>query len=255
MRVGLSLLLSHAVRPGTGPWGRAGKSPRPAVRGVQAGAVAGSRTGDAGLPAVAARKLLAQGRIDEPLQLLRSGDNHVFRAGDAVLRLSPLTADPSAQMALAARLEQEGVPVLRGLADLGVVDGMRASLWELVDSGPKAAVDYEALGRAVARLHSVPAASMPPVVRLPWYADAQWLEMDGNLERAAGTGLLDDAGLGALRRACDELRGWAETAAGGREVGATGTCIPTTSWSATGSRSSSTGTRSVSGLRRGTTPP
>lgn len=130
---------------------------------------AGRETTETGSPGATARKLARQGRVDEPVELLRSGDNHVFRAGNAILRLSPLSADPSGQMALAARLEEQGVPVQRGLADLGVVDGMRASLWELIDAGPDAAIDYEALGRAVARLHSMPpdtiACRIPPPLR------------------------------------------------------------------------------------------
>ena len=179
---------------------------------------AGRETTETGSPGATARKLARQGRVDKPVELLRSGDNHVFRAKNAILRLSPLTTDPSGQMALAARLEEQGVPVQRGLADLGVVDGMRASLWELIDAGPDAAIDYEALGRAVARLHSLPPDTITCLISLPRYADAQWLQLDANLERAAETGLLDDTALGALRRACDELHGWAEAAARGPQV-------------------------------------
>ncbi|MHB1924702.1 MAG: hypothetical protein ACYCSJ_08440, partial [Acidimicrobiales bacterium] len=101
-------------------------------------------------------ELVARGVIRSPVELLRSGSNHVFRAGDVVVRISDPSRDVAGQMLLAEQLAAAGVPVLLPLADLGDAGGARVSLWEYVEPAPDTRVDFAGLGRAVARLHTIP---------------------------------------------------------------------------------------------------
>ena len=132
----------------------------------------------------------------------------MFRAGEKVLRLSPPERDVSALIALTTALDREGIPVLRPLEDLGLVDGMRATVWEYVPP-EEAPVDFEALGRAAARLHAIPPSRLTGVSPLPSFGAAEWLNLGANLTAAAATGLLDEESHDILRHRCRELRDWA----------------------------------------------
>ncbi|WP_270038857.1 phosphotransferase enzyme family protein [Solirubrobacter ginsenosidimutans] len=135
------------------------------------------------------------------VELLRSGANHVFRAGDAVIRVAAGSADVAGQVRLARRLVAEGFPVPAPLADAETVDGVPVSLWEYV-AGAGRTIDYEQLGAIIARLHAVAPSELGA---LPFFGDAAWLAVD---RRLAQTG----TELPALVRACDALRGWQERA-------------------------------------------
>lgn len=150
--------------------------------------------------------------INDPIQVLRTGANHVFRAGDAVVRVAAQSADVSGQVALARWLASEGFPVAAPLADAEAVDGAKVSLWEYIDADEGRPIDFEQLGEVVARLHRVAPARLEHVVELPFCGDAAWLAVDPNLALAEATNVVDADGLEALRRESIALRGWHERA-------------------------------------------
>jgi Ser/Thr protein kinase RdoA (MazF antagonist) len=167
------------------------------------------RTGVA--PDVAKRlaQIAARGRgIKESIQPLRTSANHVFRAGDVVVRVAPESADVSGQVALGRWLVSEGFPVAAPLADAEVIGGAKVSLWEYVDADEGRPIDFQQLGEIVARLHRVPPARLTDVVSLPFFGDAPWLALEQNLGLAEAANVVDAEALAALRRRCDALRDW-----------------------------------------------
>jgi Ser/Thr protein kinase RdoA (MazF antagonist) len=146
--------------------------------------------------------------IRDPIQPLRTGANHVFRAGDAVVRVAPQSPEVSAQVGLARWLVSEGFPVAAPLADPDVVDGANLSLWEYIKADQDRPIDFEQLGEVVACLHRVAPARLNDVVALPFCGDAAWLGVEQNLELAEAANVVDADGLAALRRACVALRDW-----------------------------------------------
>jgi Ser/Thr protein kinase RdoA (MazF antagonist) len=150
--------------------------------------------------------------IKEPPQPLRTGANHVFRAGDVVVRVAPPSADVSSQVALARRLAAEGFNVPAALAGPEVVGEATVSLWEHIDTDERRPIDFEQLGEVVARLHRVDPASLRDVVALPFCDAPAWLAVERRLEEVEAANLLDAEGLAALRREAVALRGWQERA-------------------------------------------
>jgi len=150
--------------------------------------------------------------INDPIQALRTGANHVFRAGDVVVRVAPRSADVSSQVALARWLVSEGFPVAAPLADADVVDDAKVSLWEYIHADERRPIDFEQLGGVVARLHRVAPARLKEVVALPFCGDAAWLAVEQNLALAEAANVVDADGLAALKRECVALRGWQERA-------------------------------------------
>jgi len=120
------------------------------------------------LAAVAARRH----GIEAPIEPLRTGANHVFRAGDVVVRVARRSADMSSQVALARWLVSEGFPVAAPLADPEVVGGGKLSLWQYIDADEGRPIDFRQLGELVARLHRLPPARLREVVALPFCGDA-----------------------------------------------------------------------------------
>ena len=150
--------------------------------------------------------------IKDPIRPLRTSANHVFRAGDVVVRVAPQSADVSGQVALARRLLSEGIHVAAPLADADVVDGAKLSLWEYIDVDVRRAIDFEQLGEVLARLHRVAPARLRDVVALPFCGDAAWLAVEQNLALAEAANVVDADGLAALRRECVALRDWQDRA-------------------------------------------
>lgn len=62
----------------------------------------------------------------------------MFRVGDAVVRVSPAGVDVAGQVALAHWLSERGLPVLCPTAGPLAVDGVTATVWELICLGPRA---------------------------------------------------------------------------------------------------------------------
>ena len=150
--------------------------------------------------------------IKDPIQPLRTGANHVFRAGDVVVRVAPQSADVSGQVALARWLVSEGFPVAAPLADADVVGGAKLSLWEYIQTDERRPIDFEQLGEVVARLHRVAPARLENVVALPFCGDAAWLAVEQNLALAEAANVVEADGLAALRRECVALRDWHDRA-------------------------------------------
>ena len=65
--------------------------------------------------------------IKAPVEPLRAGANHVFRASDVVIRVAPRSADVASQVALARWLVSEDFPVAAPLADAETINGTRLS--------------------------------------------------------------------------------------------------------------------------------
>lgn len=160
------------------------------------------------LAGVAARRY----GVEERVEPLRSGANHVFRAGDLVIRVAAPSADVAGQAALARWLGSRGFRVPAPLGDAQVVDGATLSLWEHIDADARRAIDFAQLGQLVARLHQIPPALLDDVAALPFCGDAPWLAVEHHLSLAEQTHLIDAAGLAALREHCVALRGWQDRA-------------------------------------------
>ena len=134
------------------------------------------------------------------VELLRSGANHVFRAGDVVIRVAARSADVDGQVRLARRLVAAGFPVASPLGDAETIGGLPVSLWEHVDADADRAIDYVQLGAIIARLHRVAPAELGA---LPFFADAAWLQVDRRLAQVDAS---------ELEPVCEALRGWQERA-------------------------------------------
>ena len=156
--------------------------------------------------------------IRAPLEPLRAGANHVFRAGEAVIRVAPQSVDVAGQVALARWLIAEGFAVPAPLEEAEQIDGSWVSLWEYVPADPGRPVEFEQLGEVVARLHGVAPARVDDVVPLPCCGDAAWLAIERRLADAEAVGVVAGSGLSALRQASLGLRGWRERARRGVQV-------------------------------------
>lgn len=150
--------------------------------------------------------------IDAPVQSLRAGVNHVFLAGDAVIRIAPRSADVPRQVALARWLRSEGFLVAVPLGDAEIVGDASVSLWERIDAGHDRPIDFEQLGAVVSRLHRISSDRLREVVTLPFCGDAAWLGVEQRLRVVEEDNLLSGDGVAALKRECTALRGWRDRA-------------------------------------------
>ena len=156
--------------------------------------------------------------ISEPVEPLRRGTNHVFRAGDVVLRVAPESADVAGQVALARWLAAEGFPVAAPLADPEIRAARRSASGTTSARTRIVRSTSSGLGAVVARLHRIQPARLNGVVPLAFCGDAAWLRVEQRLEAAEAANLVDAEGLVALRQAGVALRGWHERARRGELV-------------------------------------
>lgn len=129
-------------------------------------------------------------------ELVRSGMNATFRAGDLMLRVSRPTAPAAASAALHRQLTSAGVPVPEPARDEVVMVGdLAVTAWvRIVDSGT--AVDWVAVGAAVALIHELSVAEVPapyPVSdprTFPWWDfDRLISEIGSEIDTQARLGL------------------------------------------------------------------
>ena len=153
--------------------------------------------------------------LPEPT-LLRRGMNAIFVCGAEVLRVGRATAPAVASHELAATLTNHGVrvapPVTGHAAD---VDGFAVTGWEYVHE-VDAAVDWKAVGEAVARIHMLEPSDLPPAYPLPSPTTFPWWDFDALLDAVADR--IDDAALGGLTRTIRDGEGWREAVGVGAVV-------------------------------------
>lgn len=157
-------------------------------------------------------RVAAERGIDDQVVLLRAGMNHVFRAGDVVLRVAPDHVDGQGHVELAQRLLEAGLPVVRPLDDAVSLDGFVVTIWEHIDQAHHARIDYQQVGAAIARLHRIDTGWLPPRVRLAWCGQADWLQLESVYMRAAAAGVVDSHDLAVLAREYEALADWQQQA-------------------------------------------
>ena len=154
-------------------------------------------------PTAAARRAAEAWQLPTP-ELLRSGMNAVFVAGEAVLRVS--TSAPAIE--LANVLTAAGVRVPVPVHDEAFVDdGLVVTAWQRVVAADSEA-DWREVGRMVKIVHGLPGVPVP----LPRCDEFPWWHFDALLDDVGD--LVDDAALAGLRATVDHHRGWQDWTGG-----------------------------------------
>src|SRR5262245_55316523 len=114
----------------------------------------------------------------EPPHLVRMGMNGALRSGDVILRVSRPTSPMALALRLADRLLTEGIRVVAP-ARADVVefdDGLAVTAWERIDFDLEARIDWEQVGRMVAKVHRIEPSGVDHP--LPYCADFPWWQFD-----------------------------------------------------------------------------
>jgi Ser/Thr protein kinase RdoA (MazF antagonist) len=152
-----------------------------------------------------ARAAAARWELPTP-DLLRVGMNGILTAGDTVIRVGRVTADPAAAIELAELLGRVGVRVPAPARPDAFVDGeLTATAWErlvIVD----AEADWHAVGQMVANVHALPADAVPSGYPTPPAESFPWWDFDRLLADVGGD--LDAAARAGLVAAIERHRGW-----------------------------------------------
>lgn len=160
--------------------------------------------------ASAATTVARQLGVPGEVRLLRSGMNHVFVAGELVVRVTPGSVDVASQLALLEWLSAQGLPVLLPVSDVIPVDRFQVTAWEYLPT--RRPPDYRQLGAAIAWLHELSAAEITSYVRLPWCGDAAWLHLGETLEAASDAGVVADEDIAVLHEEAAGLAYWQDAA-------------------------------------------
>jgi Ser/Thr protein kinase RdoA (MazF antagonist) len=137
----------------------------------------------------------------DPPALIRTGMNAIFRSGAVVLRVSAPTAPAHASLELARCLADRGLRVTQPVRDEVVeCDGLSVTAWEFIETTGDP-IDWRSVGAAVAKVHAITAADLPPAypvstpVAFPWWDFATLLDELGDwLDDRTETGLRDAIG-------------------------------------------------------------
>jgi Ser/Thr protein kinase RdoA (MazF antagonist) len=139
-------------------------------------------------------------------QPLRSGMNALFACDDVILRVGRTNAPAALAVQLAHHLTDAGIPVPLPATDRAFEVGeLSVTAWKRIESTGEP-VDWEAVGRSVARLHELPPLSLPVAVPLPFPTSFPWWRFDALLADARPQ--LDPPALVGLERAIERRRGW-----------------------------------------------
>ena len=107
---------------------------------------------------------------------------------------------------LAHHLAGAGIPVPVPASDRAVVVGdLSVTAWHRIEPTGEP-VDWEAVGRSVARLHELPPLTLPAAVPLPFPTSFPWWRFDVMLDEAQPE--LDPAAFVGLEAAIERHRGW-----------------------------------------------
>ncbi len=140
------------------------------------------------------------------VELMRTGMNAIFGAGDVVLRVSRPSAPAEVAIELARRLDAAGVPVPLPRPDEVVEHaGLTVTAWERLEPVDEP-VDWTDVGRAIARLHALDIGLVPDGHPLPSPRAFPWWEFDRMLTDEWAH--LEPVAANALRDAIDRNRRW-----------------------------------------------
>ncbi len=162
-------------------------------------------------PLRAAQKTASSMSLGAPM-LIRSGMNHVYRAGSAVIRISPPYLSAHAQVDLASLLEKAGIPTARPLSDAFQLGDWGVSVWEYVGAAPSRSIDYRQVGAIVGLLHSLRPEVVAQTMPQRWCGEAAWLDVGAGLGVVREERLATPDGLAALDQAWDKLKDWQDHA-------------------------------------------
>jgi Ser/Thr protein kinase RdoA (MazF antagonist) len=141
-----------------------------------------------------------------PPEAMRSGMNALFTCGDVVLRVGHTNAPAGVAIVLAHHLAGAGIPVPEPASDRVVVIGdLSVTAWHRIEPTGEL-VDWEAVGRSVARLHDLPPLSLPAAVPLPFPTSFPWWRFDELLHDVRSD--LDSEAFVGLEAAIERRRGW-----------------------------------------------
>lgn len=141
--------------------------------------------------------------------LLRSGMNAIFRAGDAVLRISAPSAPAAVSIHLAEALLERGLSVTRPVRPDAVERaGLSATAWEYI--APVAApIDWRAVGAMVRRTHALALSDIPEGYPMPRPVDFPWWDFPRLLADVAD--VLDTGARRGIDKAIARWPEWAQS--------------------------------------------
>jgi Ser/Thr protein kinase RdoA (MazF antagonist) len=141
-------------------------------------------------------------------QILRVGMNALYTCGDVILRVGRTNAPAEVAVALARHLAAAGIPVPVPASDRSeMVGDLSVTAWRRIEP-TGAAVDWSAVGRAVARLHELSPLTLPHDVPLPLPTSFPWWRFDAMLDESRPE--LDPPALAGLEATIERHRGWLE---------------------------------------------
>lgn len=163
--------------------------------------------GDADQVLAAARDAAHQWSLPEP-QLLRTGMNALFAAGDdVVLRIGRPTADPASAIWLADHLAGFGIRTPRYAQSPPLVIG-ELTVYGMQFEHVVGPIDWAEVGQMVARLHTIDPNSVAGRYPTPWCSSFPWWQFDELLADVGG--LLDAASRRGIDAALHRAVGWHE---------------------------------------------
>jgi len=139
-------------------------------------------------------------------EALRTGMNALFTCGNVILRVGRTNAPAAVSLALAHHLAGAGIPVPEPASDQVVVVGdLSVTAWRRIESTGEP-VDWEGVGRSVARLHELGPLTLPAAVPLPFPTSFPWWRFDVLLNDARPE--LDPEAFVGLEATIERRRGW-----------------------------------------------
>lgn len=141
-----------------------------------------------------------------PPDRIRVGMNALYRCGDVMLRVGRPSVPAGAALTLARRLLDLGVAVAEPAGDEVVEsDGLAATCWHVVEP-VDAAIDWDAVGALVRRVHQIAIDDLPPEYPVPSPVVFPWWDFDALRDEIADD--VDAAALRGLDDAIERHRDW-----------------------------------------------
>jgi len=139
---------------------------------------------------------------------MRAAQNHVYRCGHLVLRVS---ADGRAreQLEVNAALRHVGIPVPVPAGEVTRHGSWQVTAWEWADHEAHTTASFRLLGEALGALHTRDAATLGDAwPQGPCTLTERWVDLEGNLATVRERGLADARDLEVLEDAVGRIEGW-----------------------------------------------